>query len=172
MGGIHGGGGCIMTAKRTGAAGVMKYIIFILIIVFVVLLMMYNSGSSRPYEEVRRPLEEALDKESLTEQDAAVFKRNFNLNPADYTGVMYYTTGASISAEEVLLVKVKKESQVQEVVDAVERRNEERINDFEGYAPDEVRLLEDARQSVRGKYIFYACSPKADEYMSVFNSSL
>ena len=85
---------------------------------------------------------------------------------------MYYTTGANMSAEEVLLVRVKDDSRIREVTSAVGQRIESRINDFEGYAPEEVKLLEDARQSVRGKYIFYACSPKADEYTSIFNSSL
>ena len=161
-----------MTRKGPGFAGIMKYVSFILILAFVVLLMMYNSGSSRPYEEIRQSVEAALDKESLTEQDITVFKRNFNLNAADYAGVMYYTTGANMSAEEVLLVRVKDDSQIREVTSAVGQRIESRITDFEGYAPEEVKLLEDARQSVRGKYIFYACSPKADEYTSIFNSSL
>lgn len=161
-----------MTSKKPGFACIMKYVAFVLIIAFVVLLMMYVSGSSRPYEEVRQSVESALDKDSLTEQNMTAFKRNFNLNAADYVGVMYYSTGANISAEEVLLVKVKNDSQIQEVTAAVEQRIESRKNDFEGYAPDEVRLLENARQSVRGNYIFYVCSPKADEYMSAFNSSL
>ena len=172
MGRTYGGGGGTMTSKGPGLAGIMKYVVFALIIAFVALLMMYVSGSSRPYEKVRQSVENALDKDSLTEQNMAAFKRNFNLNAADYAGVMYYSTGANISAEEVLLIKVKNDRQIHEVTAAVEQRIESRINDFEGYAPDEVRLLEDSRQSVRGNYIFYACSPKADEYMSAFNSSL
>ena len=35
-----------------------------------------------------------------------------------------------------------------------------------------AKMLEDARQSVRGTYIFYACSPDADRYLSVFSNSL
>ena len=47
-----------------------------------------------------------------------------------------------MSAEEVLLVKVNRDSQVQEVVDAINERIDSRISDFEGYAPDEVKLLD------------------------------
>lgn len=161
-----------MRSGKNEFAGIMKYVSFVLIIAFVVLLMMYVSGSSKPYEKVRESVESVLDKGSLTEQSMTALKRNFNLNAADYAGVMYYSTGANISAEEILLVKVKNDGQIQKVTEAVEQRIESRINDFEGYAPDEVRLLEDARQSVRGNYIFYACSPEADTYMSAFNSSL
>lgn len=134
--------------------------------------MMYTSGSSKSFDEVRQSVEAALDTESLTEQEASVFKRNFGLNAADYTGVMYYSTGANISAEEILLIKVRSEDQIQEVTNAIDERVESRINDFEGYAPDEVKLLEDARQSVRGTYIFFAASEKADDYLSAFANSL
>lgn len=161
-----------MTSEKPGIAYIMKYVVFVLIIGFVVLLMLFMSGSNKPFEEVSGSVEDSLDKEALTVQDAALVKRNFGLNAADYTGVMYYSSGANMSAEEVLLVKVKRESQVQEVVDAIDERIQSRINDFEGYAPDEVKLLQDARQSVRGTYIFYACSPDADCYLSVFSGSL
>ena len=161
-----------MTSEKPGIAYIMKYVVFVLIIGFVVLLMLFMSGSNKPFEEVSGSVEDSLDKEALTVQDAALVKRNFGLNAADYTGVMYYSSGANMSAEEVLLVKVKRESQVQEVVDAIDERIQSRINDFEGYAPDEVKLLQDARQSVRGTSIFYACSPDADRYLSVFCGSL
>ena len=85
---------------------------------------------------------------------------------------MYYSSEFSISAEEVLLVRVADSSQVQEVTSAIEKRIDSRRNDFEGYAPEEVKLLDDAVQSVRGNYIFFASAPKAGEYLSVFSSSL
>ena len=161
-----------MMSKGQGAAHIMKFVVFALIIGFVVLLMLFASGSNKPFEEVSKSVENSLDTEALTAQDAAMSKRNFGLNAADYAGVLYYSSGASMSAEEVLLVKVNRDSQVQEVVDAINERIDSRISDFEGYAPDEVKLLEDARQSVRGTYIFYACSPDADKYLSVFSGSL
>ena len=161
-----------MISKRPDVSGIMKYVVCLFIIVFVVVLMMYTSGSSKSFDEVRQSVEAALDTESLTEQEASVFKRNFGLNAADYTGVMYYSTGANISAEEILLIKVRSEDQIQEVTNAIDERVESRINDFEGYAPDEVKLLEDARQSVRGTYIFFAASEKADDYLSAFANSL
>lgn len=161
-----------MMSRKPGVAGIMKYVVLLLIIGFVVLLMLFASGSNRTFEEVSGAVEDSLDTTALSAQDASVFKRNFGLTAADYNGVLYYSSEASMSAEEVLLVKVKSSSQVREVTDAIHKRIESRINDFEGYVPDEVKLLEDARQSVRGTYIFYACSPDADEYLSVFGSSL
>ena len=151
---------------------VMKYVVLGLLIAFVVLLMIYASGSSRPFEEVEDAVSSSLDKSNLVRKDGAAFKREFGLSEADYAGVMYYASEFSISAEEVLVILVKDESQVQEVMGAIDRHVEARKNDFDGYAPEEVKLLEDAKQSVRGRYIFFAAAPKAEEYLEAFSSSL
>ena len=161
-----------MTTKKPKIASIMKYVILALIVGFVVLLMLNMSGSSRPFSEVEKDVEKALDKKELTRQEDSQFKRNFGLNAADYSGVMYYSSEASMSADEVLLVRVKSSDQIQEVTAAVEERIASRKNDFEGYAPEEAKLLDDAVKSARGNYIFYAVSAGAQEYLDAFNSSL
>ena len=161
-----------MRTGRFRIARVMKYIVLLLIIVFVAALMIYASGSSRPFEEVEKAVSSSLDKSNLTLQDGSAFKRAFGLSEADYAGVMYYASEFNISAEEVLVVLVKDESQIREVTEAIEKQVEARKNDFDGYAPEEVKLLEDAKQSVRGRYIFFAAAPKADEYLEAFSNSL
>ena len=161
-----------MRTDGFGIARVMKYVVLVLIAAFVAVLMIYASGSSRPFEEVEDAVSRSLDKSNLTLQDGAAFKRKFGLSEADYAGVMYYASEFGISAEEVLVVLVKEESQVQEVTEAIDRQVEARKNDFDGYAPEEVKLLEDAKQSVRGRYIFFAAAPKAEEYLEAFSDSL
>ena len=85
---------------------------------------------------------------------------------------MLYTSESSMSAEEVLLIKVKNEGQMKRVKEAVEKRIANRKNDFEGYAPKEVQLLEQSELSVRGKFLFLAIAPKAAEYKEAFAKSL
>ena len=155
-----------------GKSGFIKYVVFALIVAFIVTLMLYTSSSNKPFDEIKQSVADALDKSSLKERDAASFKRDTGLNAADYSGVMYYASESNISAEEVLLIRVKDESQIQDVTEAIEERIEGRMNDFDGYAPEEVKLLEGAKLSVRGRYIFLAVAPKADEYLAAFGSGL
>ena len=158
--------------KRMTAPQIMKYIIVAVILAYIAVLMAYASGSSRPFEEVEAALSSALDGSGLKKMDSQMLKRNFGLNSADYAGVMYYASESSMSAEEVLLIRVSGDSQVQEVADAVSERISSRKNAFDGYALEQVKLLEDAQQSVRGRYVFFAVSPDAEEYRAVFDGSL
>ena len=99
-----------------------------------------------PFEKVEKSVEASLDKENMKRQDGTALKRNFGLNAADYDGVMYYSSEFSISSEEVLLIKAKSETQTAEISSAIEERIKTRMNDFEGYAPESVQLLEDAKK--------------------------
>ena len=160
-----------MRTNGFGIARIMKYVVLVLVIAFVAMLLIYASGSSRPFKEVEDAVSGSLDKSNVTVQDGTAFKREFGLKQAE-NGVMYYASEFSISAEEVLVILVKDESQVQEVTEAIDKQTEARKNDFDGYAPEEVKLLEDAKQSVRGRYIFFAAAPEAEEYLEAFSNSL
>lgn len=162
--------------RQTGSSftvpGVLKCGMAFLILVYIALLLIYTSGSTKPFEEVSSAVEGLLDKENLVKQDARALKRYYGLNSADYEGFMYYSAEFSISALEVLLVEVKTDQQVQEVRDAVEERLESRRNTFEGYAPEQAQLIEQAQLLVRGRFIFLAVSPDAESYAAAFTNSL
>lgn len=158
--------------NRPGIAEIAKYVVAVVIIVYIVLLMIYTSGSTKSYSEIEKAVESALDKDNLKKADGQGLKRYYGLNSADYDGVMLYTSESSMSAEEVLLIKVKNEGQMKRVKEAVEKRLENRKNDFEGYAPKEVQLLQQSQLSVRGKFLFLAIAPRAEEYKEIFSKSL
>ena len=69
-------------------------------------------------------------------------------------------------------IKVKDDTQIQEVEEAISKRLESRKNDFDGYAPKQVEMLKKAQKSVRGTYIFLAVSPEADRYKTIFRKSI
>lgn len=158
--------------KRSMVPQIMKYVILAAVVAYIAVLLIYASGSSRPFDEVEKSMSSALKDSGLKKMDSQMLKRNFGLNSADYAGVMYYASESSMSAEEVLLIRVSGESQVQEVTDAINERISSRTGAFEGYAPEQVKLLEDAQQSVRGKYIFFAVSSDAEKYRAAFDRSL
>ncbi len=159
-------------SRRQRQISAVKYLILAAIIAYIVLLLLFTSGSTKSFSKVQRSVESVLDTEALIETDVQGLKRYYGLNSADYDGVMLYISEASMSAEEVLLIKVRTEEQVQKVRAAVEKRLENRKNDFSGYAPKQAQLIEQAQLSVRGKYIFLAVSSEAEQYKEAFSKSL
>ena len=97
-----------MTERRAGVAEVMKYVIFAVIIGLCRTAADVTSGSSRSFDEVADSVRvSAGHRDAYSEMNDQALKRNFGLNSADYDGVLYYAAESSMSAEEVLLIKVK-----------------------------------------------------------------
>lgn len=157
---------------RPGAAEVAKYVVLVMIVVYIVFLMIYTSGSTKQFDEIQKAVESSIDTKDMKKADVQGIKRYYGLTGADYDGVMLYTSESSMSSEEILLIKVKDEGQMGQVKEAVEKRLKNRKNDFDGYAPKQVQLLEQAQLSVRGKFLFLAIGPKAEAYKEAFMKSL
>lgn len=151
---------------------IAKYLVALFIVIYIVLLFLFTGGSTKPFNEIADAIESSLDLTELKNFGDLGLKRYFGLNGADYEGVMYYHSQNNLSAEEVLLIKVKDKAQVPEIQHAVEKRLKSCRNDFDGYDPKQARLIDEAHLSVRGKYIFLAVGPKAQEYQDIFSKSL
>jgi len=141
-------------------------------VLYVAVLLIYTSGSSKSFEAVAAPVKEALASSELQQVDMQGFRRNYQLNPADFDGVMMYASEFRLAADEVLLIRVKSQQQITGVVRVIEERLQSRRQDFDGYVPEQVQLIDQAQLSVRGNYIFLAVGPDAEHYKKIFSNSL
>lgn len=158
--------------RHYSVSEIMKYVIVVAIILYIAFLLNFSSGSSKSFEEVRKLVEAAIDTKTLQDAGEQGLKRFYSLNAADYDGVLFYESKFNLSAAEVLLIKVKDEDQVDSVVEAINKKQESRKNDFEGYAPQQAKYLEEAQVSIRGKFIFLSVGENADKYKEIFSKSL
>ena len=157
-----------MTEKRQRMISAMKYILLVIIVGYLVILMLYASGSKRTFSEVSKAVSSVLDSKELVQMDDQMLKRNYGLNSADYKGVLSLPFQPYTAA----VIQVKNDAQIENVTNAIAQRKAQRIEDFDSYLPEQVKLLEDSQESIRGRYIFFAVSSKASEYRSAFDKSL
>lgn len=158
--------------ETIGRIQIFKYIAAFALLFYVMLLLIYSSGSSKTFEEVAENVEAGLKTDSLEKQNAQALKRYYGLNSADYEGAALYLSKDMISAEEILIVKVKNDRQVHEIKDAVRIRIDSRKNSFESVAPEQVKLLDKAQTLVRGRFVFFVVSKDSQGYADLFTGSL
>ena len=99
-------------------------------------------------------------------------KKYYGLNANDYAGTMLYIPDDVMSVNEILVVKVKDKSQVEDVEKAVEERLSTQKKSFEGYGVKQTRLLHSAIDETRGYYILLAVSKDADRIEDAFKNSI
>ena len=161
-----------MDSNRARINSIARYIIVALIVVYIVCLLIFTSGSSKSFEKVAGPVEGAINKETMVKQKELDIKKLYGLNESEYDGVMLYVSSNNLSAEEVLLLKVKDKDQLDDVRKAIDKRLESRMNDFKGYAPEEEAYIDNAVVSFRGDYVFVSIGVDAEKLKEVFNENL
>ncbi len=91
-------------------------------------------------------------------------KRAFGLNPADYEEYLYYMPDNTMSVNELLIVKLRDESQADSVLAAINARLETQKKNFDGYGTNQTDLLNHARVLSEGRYVCLFISEDVDSW--------
>lgn len=164
-----------MTKKRDGQFHVLKrirYGILLLLLVYIGLIFSSKGDSSTPFDTVEKAVKKAASDKELKKADARELKRLYGLNEKELEDVSLYYTQATMGVNELLLVRVKEESEIGEVEDAVKTRRDTQIDNFDGYGAEQVKLLQESVIKARGRYLLFVVSPKAEHVEKAFRKSL
>ena len=151
---------------------IAKLVVVACIIIYVACLLIFTSGSTKSFAEVAGPVDGIVNKRRMVKAKDREIKKMYGLNTSEYEGILCYMAKNNLSSEEIIIVKVKDESQVKDVKDAIYKRIESRKSVFQGYAPDEEKYLEDAIVSTRGKFVFMAVGPDSEQLKDMFYDKL
>lgn len=152
--------------------GIVKYILIMLLTIFVMSLLSGGEISDAKMESVAKRVTKAIDTEELSEADNRMVKRLYGINANDYENVVLYVSDSNMEVEELLIVKLKDISQSEAVEAAIDTRLNTQLESFEGYGPEQCKLLKDHVLDVRGNYILYVVDKKAKAADKAFQKSL
>lgn len=133
----------------------IKYVLLVFLFIFIIRLMTGEGSSAAPIEQVDTDVTAAIDMNMLSAADHRMFKRLYGLNANDYEAVSLYVSGSNMEVEELLIVRLSDQSQAESVETAINSRLEKQLQSFEGYGPDQCKLLNDHILDVRGNYILF-----------------
>ena len=139
---------------------VLKYLMVLVFLAYIVFLVSRESA------------DEAGTEEGMTKGTTQDLKRYYGLNAQDYDGVALYIPNDVMSVNELLIIKLKDESQAEQVEAAAKERLKTQKTSFEGYGAKQTKLLESAVLDTKGEYVLLAVSENADEMAGAFQKSL
>ena len=152
--------------------GIIKYLLLVFLIVFVASLLSTGKTSKAKIDTVASKVTKAADMEKLTLADNRMLKRFYGLNANDYADVVLYAAGSNMEVEEILIVKLKDVNQGEAVEAAIQARLDSQISVFEGYGPEQCKMLESSIIDVQGNYVLYVVNAKAKAVDKAFQKSL
>ncbi len=150
----------------------MKIALTVGLLVFIVLDMTNDPDSSAKIENVAENVVKAAEFQGMEQAEARMIKRFYGVNPKDYEGAVLYAPADNMDAHELLLVKLKDDTQKQTLRDAVEERLDTQLKSFEGYGAKQTALLQKHVFSEKGNYVLYVVGEHADAAQEAFAESL
>lgn len=128
--------------------------------------------SSQSFKTVDKKMEEKVQADLYPKQDNQNIKRYLGLDPANYEGISFYRLDDAMSANEMVIVEFKDESQKEDLKKALEQRKDSQYNIFEGYAPEQAEVMKNAVVDVQNNYAFYYAGEDPAKMQSDFISVL
>ena len=146
----------------------LKIIALVLMVIFIISEDSFDRESKAAFEDVSKAVSERVSQKNVITGDNQMIKRLYGIDPNEYSDVLLYYPSTNMGSEELLLVKLNDLSQQETVKKAMEERVDSQKNVFEGYAPDQVAMLEKAKVDVEGNYILMVSAENPDEIVSDF----
>ena len=126
--------------------------VFLAGLLVVMLAGMIRGSTQNPdFGRLEAKVEAELPLEQLERADEQLLRRLYDLNAGEMKNWILYTALDNMDVEELLLVEAAKEGQVSKIRQAVEKRVETQRNHFEGYGPEQLKLIE--------KYVIWESDP-------------
>ncbi len=160
-----------MKKGRIDIINILKYGMVLVIFIYVVFLVI-GQGGDAPMELVQENVLKAAGTKGMKKAGTQEFKRYYGLNSNDYEDVVLYLPSDVMGAEELLLVRVKNESQTESVRSAAQERLDTQTESFEGYGAEQTKLLKSAVLETRGSYVIMVVGKDADKAFTAFKKSL
>lgn len=129
-------------------------------------------NNDKSLSQIKSDIQKSGKLEKMEKGSAKSLKRFFGLSSSDVDSFVLYTPQSTMDVDEMLIVKLKDQSQANTIEDVIDSRVNKQIESFSGYGPKQVALLQDYEVKAKGKYVFYCVSPNAASLKTAFEDSI
>ena len=151
---------------------VIRYALLLALVIAVIVFVSGKGDSKAEFEDVAQAVSRYLTSDQMEKGSDRYLKKIYGLNASDYEDVLIYVPTTNMSAQEMLLIKLASRDQSEAVEAAIQERIDSQYNIYEGYAPEQVDMLDRAIVDPQGNYILYISCDDPIKIDEVFRNSL
>ncbi len=142
-------------------------------LVLLALLLVNTADSTADPGRVAEAVTKTLDMTHMQEGDNRRVNQLYGLNPADYEACILYCSDTHTQARELLIIKLRDQSQQAQVRSAIQARLASQKTTFKGWGTEQLTLLnEHALVDIRGNYVLFVVHEAAANAREAFAGSI
>lgn len=144
----------------------------VLAVLFIALLMNSSSASDKTAAEVFESISGKTDVSMLSICDSAKLKKEIGYSKDDFSDAVYYASDSIMEVREVFIIKLKEDNQYNELKAAFEKRIDEKIKLFDGYAPQQSAQLKGYVFSRKAGFVLFAVCDDSEKVVDAFRKAV
>lgn len=149
----------------------IKWALLAALLVYAVLIVGANSARNVAFSAIEGRMRGAPGLEELHSLDENALQERLGTTPEGCEGFLMYGSDDVMNVDELLIVKGPAAA-LDRLETAVRGRVEAQLDVFRSYGVDQKQLLEAARVTRRGSYLFYAVGAASDAWEDAFLSAI
>lgn len=146
-------------------------IVIVLIIIAVLGIIINNSNKNIQIniEDLATKIAESgAFEDEIAKIDSEMIMSDYNITTDEVEGFVSYQ-GSGATSEEIVILKVKDKSNLNDVKDKINSRIQERKQAFQSYLPEEVGKIDNNILRVEGNYIIFCVSNDSSKVNQIIN---
>lgn len=151
----------------------MKKIFQIVSILIAIIFITSGCGNisvgSVTVKDFDQKLRTISDISKLKKEDAKGLEKLYNINKTELEDFVLYTSKSKDNAEEILVLKVKYLSSINEVEERIKKRINTKNKDFKEISPKEYRLIKNNLMEDRQNFVIFIVSKDKTKIEKAFN---
>ena len=140
----------------------------ILLAVFIFIVSFQDRLSSTPFEQVSTSVSSVCNLEGLIKADKLRLKKQFSFDANSFKNFSYQLSDSVMDVRELLIISLNDTEQQDTIVEALEKYVTDKQQLFEGYAPEESKLLASHVLIASKGYVLFYVGEDTEKVSSAF----
>ncbi|MDU7477710.1 MAG: DUF4358 domain-containing protein [Paenibacillus macerans] len=120
--------------------------------------------------DVGERIEQSVNLESMEQRDMKKLQKLYHISGEEVADFVLYTASSNVEADELLIVRLKDESEAERVMAKIEERIAAQTAKFKNYRPEQYFLLEKHVLKTKGPFILFAVSAGVEQMEQAFDA--
>ncbi len=131
-----------------------------------------NAKEAQSVSEIMTSIKSEIEFPEMAEIDKASLNGYFEIKTEDIEDMAYIIAGGGATADEVLILKMKDSTNINDIKTKVEARKKMQTELFESYSPEEMPKLKSSIVEAKGNYVFFAITNDNTKAKKIFNDAV
>ena len=121
--------------------------------------------------QIGKSIEQVVSLKEMKKRDLNKLQELYKIDADSVDDFILYTSTSNVKADELAVIKLKDESEVENVKKNIQQRIETQKVKFKDYRPEEYFLVENHLLKTEGPIVFFAVSNEADQMEHGFDDA-